>query len=68
MHKFYVTEKDTKMNRCQVKYKFGKPGRPKSGISQASLGVYGNTESAVMEELRKRHRDMEIVIVSIKWK
>ncbi|MCB1325557.1 MAG: hypothetical protein H7A21_08510 [Spirochaetales bacterium] len=52
---------------ARVKYKHGKPGKTPSS-STTTLSVGGNTESAVVEALRKRHKGEEIVVVEIQWK
>ena len=49
-----------------VKFKYGK--KTPTVSSQWSGTVQGKSESAVMQVLKKLHKDCEIVIIEMKWK
>lgn len=51
--------------QVKVKYKYGKTN-PTSTATFSGL-VAGQSESAVMAALQKKHRDCQIIIVSIEW-
>ncbi len=52
--------------KAHIKYKTKKTGGWTTHNLSASQ-IKGNTESAVMELLSKKHPDHEIVILSIEW-
>ncbi|MBF0405754.1 MAG: hypothetical protein HQM10_00250 [Candidatus Riflebacteria bacterium] len=52
-----------------IKYYYKKPGAPGNGTSNGWSGnVQGNTESFLLDFLKKKHKGYEIVIREIKWK
>lgn len=56
--------------KASIKYKYGK-GKATTSTSTSTSSLRGNTESAVMEFLRQKHKniqDLQIVIERIDWK
>lgn len=50
----------------KVKYKYG-TSKPTTS-SQKTIRVPGQTESAIMAELKKKHPGKEILLLSYEWK
>jgi len=56
-------------NQVSVKYYYKTPNAPGNGASSSWSGrVKGNTESAILEVLRKKHKGKEIILREVKWK
>ena len=56
--------------KAEIRYRYGS-GKPSSSMRISSSALRGNTESAVMEFLREKHRnikDLQIIIEKIEWK
>ncbi len=59
----------TTWHKATIKFQFSPKGKPLRSSSSVTLQVYGNTESAAMDALRKMYRNYEnLVILSIDWK
>ena len=55
--------------RVAVKYYYKKPGAGGNGAATSWSGpVSGNSESIVLDYLRKKHKGYEIVIRELVWK
>lgn len=55
---------------AKVTYKYGS-GKATTTTSTSFSSLRGNTESLVLDELRKKHKtikDLQIVVVRIEWK
>jgi hypothetical protein len=58
------------MYKAQIQYAYGS-GKATTSASVSTNNLKGNTESAVMQYLRDRHRnikDLQILIKKIDWK
>lgn len=58
------------MYKAQISYAYGS-GKATTSTSTSTSSLKGNTESAVMEFLRDKHRstkDLQILIKKIDWK
>ena len=56
-------------NRYRADYYYKKPGAPGRGSrTQLSGTMSANTESAVMEHLKKKHKGYEITLMKLEWK
>ncbi len=56
--------------KAQIQYAYGS-GKANTGASALATNLKGNTESAVMQYLRERHKnikDLQILIKKIDWK
>jgi hypothetical protein len=56
-------------NKFKASYYYKKPGAAGKGArTQLNGTVPANTESAVMELLRKKHKGYEITLMNLEWK
>lgn len=57
------------MPNYRVDYYYKKPGSSGKGCrTQLTGNMAANTESAILEHLRKKHKDQEITIMKLEWK
>ena len=53
--------------RYKVMYKKRKPNKSSSTTARSSGQVKQQSETLVMQELRKRYKDYEIELIELKW-